>query len=223
MIIAGLGCGVFIARAPSDDVAILALRRERATNDVLRVEYEAQLRRSRALFEQVQSSLLIEQASRSELEKTLSKTQSELDYVRDQLAFFEELLPAGPVGSIRLRAVDLDRDESGLSYRVLLMRSGKGVDVFCGSLQFVATGIQDNKSNISVPLKPLKVDDQGNGVAGAMILSRQVPVEDALKLEFEQFQRSQGYLVLPDGFEPKYVTVRVLRGSIVLATRRVDL
>lgn len=223
LVMTGLGCGVFIARAPSDDVTILALRRERAANAVLRAEYEAQLRRSRGLSEMTQSSLLIEQASRIELEKSLSQTQSELDYVRDQLAFFEELLPSGPAGSIRLRAVDLDREETGLSYRVLMMRSGKRTDVFCGSLQFVATGTQDEKSNVSVSLNPLNVDGQGNAVTEPLRSSRHMLPDDELKLEFDRFQRSQGYLALPKGFEPKYVTVRVLSGSIVLATRRVDL
>lgn len=45
----------------------------------------------------------------------------------------------------------------------------------------------------------------------------------ALGLEFAQFQRGQGLLALPPGFAPKFVTVRVLEGGIVLASKVVAL
>jgi hypothetical protein len=45
----------------------------------------------------------------------------------------------------------------------------------------------------------------------------------ALRLDFAQFQRGQGFLALPPKFAPKSVTVRVLEGDIVLASRVVAL
>ena len=45
----------------------------------------------------------------------------------------------------------------------------------------------------------------------------------ALRLDFAQFQRGQGFLALPPRFAPKSVTVRVLEGDIVLASRVVAL
>lgn len=45
----------------------------------------------------------------------------------------------------------------------------------------------------------------------------------ALRLEFVQFQRGQGLLALPPGFAPRFVTVRVLEGGIVLASKVVAL
>lgn len=44
-----------------------------------------------------------------------------------------------------------------------------------------------------------------------------------LRLDFAQFQRGQGLLEIPDGFAPKFVTVRVLEGGIVLASKVVAL
>jgi len=45
----------------------------------------------------------------------------------------------------------------------------------------------------------------------------------ALRLDFAQFQRGQGLLALPPRFAPKSVTVRVLEGDIVLASKVVAL
>ena len=45
----------------------------------------------------------------------------------------------------------------------------------------------------------------------------------ALQLDFAQFQRGQGLLALPPRFAPKSVTVRVLEGDIVLASKVVAL
>ena len=47
--------------------------------------------------------------------------------------------------------------------------------------------------------------------------------QKALRLDFAQFQRGQGLLAIPPGFAPKSVTVRVLEGDIVLASRVVAL
>jgi hypothetical protein len=44
-----------------------------------------------------------------------------------------------------------------------------------------------------------------------------------LRLDFAQFQRGQGFLALPPRFTPRSVTVRVLDGDIVLASRVVAL
>ncbi|CFO06121.1 integral membrane protein [Bordetella pertussis] len=44
-----------------------------------------------------------------------------------------------------------------------------------------------------------------------------------LALQFDQYQRSQGLLDLPDGFVPETVTVSVLEDTTVRATRTVKL
>jgi hypothetical protein len=44
-----------------------------------------------------------------------------------------------------------------------------------------------------------------------------------LALQFDQYQRSQGILAIPEGFVPESVTVSVLEGETVRATRSVKL
>ena len=223
---AGVSLGFFVAKRPSDAFLQLELRRAQSINQLLQTDYEAQLVSLRSLAAQAENELLIERASRSELEKTLAQTQTDLGETQDQLAFFEQLLPPGPAGAIGLRSVDLDRQDDGaLSYRVLIMRSGKQQGRFLGVLQFVATGTQDGVAGVSTVLKSLRVDSQGRLLEPSLQhgeATRQ-GLEPELSLEFDQFQRNEGLLALPEGFEPKYVTIRVLKGSIVLASRRVAL
>jgi len=75
---------------------------------------------------------------------------------------------------------------------------------------------------VEVALLPLQaVPDQNVASTAA---SRGTPeVADSLKLSFEQFQRSQGVLAVPSNMTVRFVTVQVLDGDIVLASRRVDL
>lgn len=210
---AGVLVGVFLAERPSAEAAALALRNERIVHQQYRSDFDAQLSSLRSKLDQANGELMIERATRSELEKSLAGMQGELGQLKDQLAFFEQLLPPGPQGSVALRAVDLERQGNALSYRVLLMRSGKPGEKFTGILQFVATGKQGDQEVPSLLLKTLQITIPG----------KEASESEDLKLEFEQFQRSQGLLALPEGFEPAAVTVRVLSGDIVLASRRVDL
>ena len=45
----------------------------------------------------------------------------------------------------------------------------------------------------------------------------------SLALQFDQYQRSQGVLAVPEGFVPESVTISVLEGDVVRASRSVKL
>jgi hypothetical protein len=223
LIAAGLGAGLFLTQRPGPEALELQLRTQQAVHTQARMEFEAQVVEAIARTQQVSSELTIERAARAELEKSLTALQEELGRTKDHLAFYEQLLPPGPQGAIALRAVDLDRQNQTLSFRLLLMRSGKPGERFNGRLQFVATGMKDGQE-ITLILAPLQ-----RGVNSAALtsplntLGAAAQGEDSLKLSFDQFQRSQGVLALPVGFQPTSVMVSILSGEIVLASRKVDL
>ncbi len=222
---AGALMGGFIAQRPGAESAALELRSDRLAQALARSEFDTQLLSAQSRLEASQSELAMERAARSELEKNLAATQVELGRLKDRMAFYEQLLPPGPQGSIALRAVDLERKEHALSYRVLLMRSGKSGERFTGMLQFVAKGLEAGKE-VTYTLKPLqsRATDSAALLTDAMLGDDQSErATEILRLEFEQFQRSQGLLALPEGFEPKSVSVEVLEGGIILVSRRVDL
>jgi hypothetical protein len=167
----------------------------------------------RAQSDALSGRLAVEESTRRGLETSLQTAQSELGRMREQLAFYEQLLPPGPKGAISVRALDIERVGPNLLYRVLLQRSAQDEALFKGVLQFVATGIRDGKE-VKINL------DAARSEAGPESV---MPDIDGFSLAFDQFQRGAGVLSLPENFEPKSVTVNVLEGNTVRASRTVDL
>jgi len=224
LIAAGVGAGIFLTQRSGPDVLELHLRTQQAEQAQLRLELEMQINEANARAQQTRQELTIEQAARSELEKSLTALQEELGRTKDHLAFYEQLLPPGPQGAIALRAVELERQNQDLIFRVLLMRSGKPGERFNGRLQFVASGRKDGKEVTAVLQPSQSIVFKNSGFNSPVnTLGAAMQDQDSLKLSFDQFQRSQGVLALPADFEPTSVVVSILSGEIVLASRKVDL
>ena len=222
LIAAGAAAGIFFTQRPSAEDVALHLRTERLAQATIRSELETQIRDAQIRNEHLRNELTIERSARAELEKNLAQLQVELGRSKDHLAFYEQLLPPGPQGSIALRAVELERNGANLNYRVLLMRSGKPGERVNARLQFVAAGMLGDKET-ELSLLPRQAVPDPNAVSTGAIPDVTPELTDSLKLSFEQFQRSQGVLAVPSDMKVKFVTVQVLDGDIVLASRRVDL
>lgn len=176
-------------------------------------ESRAEAAAARAFADAVAGQLAIEESTRKGLEASLRSTQTELGRAREQLAFFDQLLPPGPKGAVSIRALDIERVGPALQYRVLLMRNAQNDELFKGRMQFMANGTLDGKT-VKIPLEPAQL----KGGPDAPVPS----VSDGLDLSFEQFQRSGGLLSLPEGFTPRTVTLNVLEGSTVRVSRSVN-
>jgi hypothetical protein len=222
LIAAGAAAGIFFTQRPSAEDVALHLRTERLAQATIRSELETQIRDAQIRNEHLRNELTIERSARAELEKNLAQLQVELGRRKDHLAFYEQLLPPGPQGSIALRAVELERNGANLNYRVLLMRSGKPGERVNARLQFVAAGMLGDKET-ELSLLPRQAVPDPNAVSTGAIPGVTPELTDSLRLSFEQFQRSQGVLAVPSDMKVKFVTVQVLDGDIVLASRRVDL
>lgn len=163
-------------------------------------------------FEVLRGQLVLEESTRKGLEKSLLSTQTELAQTREQLAFYEQLLPPGPSGSITVRALEVSKRGDLLEYKVLLQRNAPEGKPFSGRLQFQLTGRQDGK-NVKIDLTPSSGPDSG-------LAESSVEQTDPLILNFNQFQRAMGWLALPPGFEPTALTLNVLEGSVIRASRQ---
>ncbi|CAK7044939.1 MAG: hypothetical protein KER_01854 [Kerstersia gyiorum] len=160
--------------------------------------------------------LAVERAARQRLEEQLTGLQRDLGAERDRLAFFEQLLPSGPGGSVDIRSASFERFGSALQYRVLLMRNGKFDAPFQGNLRFMATGL-DNGKAATRELRPMQAEPGGQPVPDAP--------DDAAEheLRFDQYLSAKGVLWIPAGFVPESVTVQVLEGGAVKTAYRVEL
>ena len=219
-VLLGAAAGYFHARQlyrPQDAVVISA-RQAEDQEDAMR-QQATQLRYTRGQLDTADGELVIERSARQELETQLHAAQAEIGRVRDQLAFYEQLLPPGPEGSVDIRGVQIDREGGGLRYKVLLMRSGRnGATPFAGALRFQATGVLKGET-VTVDLAPMQVKAE----SGPVTATGDNTAAASLALQFDQYQRSQGILAVPDGFVPESVTVSVLEGETVRASRSVKL
>ncbi|TAL84380.1 MAG: hypothetical protein EPN46_04805 [Candidimonas sp.] len=214
-----IGLGLFTALVIGVVAGRYALRDQSGRQLArLQVQYEqavaqgqTDLAAAQAKADLLGGQLAVEKSTRSGLEATLKKTQDNLAQTRDQLAFYDQLLPVGPKGTISVRAFEVRLQGAALSYRVLLMRNAPGDTPFSGVMQFVAKGLQRGKV-VQIKLEPAQAD-AANAPAG-----KRSAAEDEFALKFDEFARSQGLLALPDGFVPQAVTLNVLEGTALRAS-----
>ncbi len=166
----------------------------------------------------LEGQLAVEKSTRQNLELLLKSVQTELGAARDQIAFFNELLPPGPDGSISIRAFDVQPRGPLLHVRVLLMRNGASAEPFTGALQFQASGtMSETGEDVSVVLEPARAVEAHDKTR---VASEGRP--PAFALQFDQFQRSTGLLALPAGFQPREITVNVVEEDRVRASRTLE-
>lgn len=178
----------------------------------------SELAGARAEADALEGKLAVEESTRKGLEASLQALQSELGRARDQLAFFDQLLPPGPKGAVSIRALEVEQLGPTLQYKVLLMRNAQSDALFTGDMQFMASGTQADGKEAKIILKAVLAP-------GAPDSTAEDAVADTGKftLSFDEFQRANGLLGIPQGFVPKSVTLNVLEGKNIRVSRTVKL
>jgi len=147
-----------------------------------------------------QTLLTTEKAAQEQL--LAQKKQLEADNLglRDDLGFFEKLIPSTGIEGIAIRGLEAEvQEDRRLRWRILLIQPQKNAGEFKGTLDITVTGVLLGKPWTLLP----------------------AAVAPAVK--FSQFGRFQGVLELPPQALVKSVTVKVLDGSAVKATQAVKL
>jgi hypothetical protein len=132
-----------------------------------RVDQEqAQAEALRGQLAAADAELAVERAARRTLEDSLAALQAQAGQLRDRLAFYDQLFPAGPAGTVSIRALEISHIPAGLRYRVLLMRSARpGIAPFVGGLRFIATGTRDGVQ-VRLSLAPLQASSLDSVATG---------------------------------------------------------
>lgn len=165
---------------------------------------EAQADRDRysALAGAYESQLKIERAAQEELAQRVAGLDAESNRLREDLSFFESLLPATGAssgkGGVVIRSFRVQPEpatDSGteLRYRLLVQQSGKPERDFIGSVHLVVNYVLGARSAV------LEVPAPG--------ATEPTP---ALDLSFRHYQRLEGTFSLPVGAVAKLVQVRIL-------------
>lgn len=169
----------------------------------LRIELErAQRERdeAQAVANTSQTLITAGRAAQEQLVARNKALEQEILDLRDELGFFEKLIPMSGVEGIAVRGLQAEVGDDGhLKWRVLLIQPQKAAAEFKGALDFRLTG--------QLGGKPWQMAD----------------LEKEVDIRFTRFGRFQGVLELPPQVVLRTVSVRVLEGSKVKATETVKL
>jgi hypothetical protein len=120
--------------------------------------------------------------------------------LKDDLGFFEQLIPASGGAGLAIRQLQADVLKTGeLKWQVLVIQAGKNPPAFSGQLTLTFTGLRNGK--------PWSAD---------------LP-EGAVPLSLRQYGRSQGFYQAPADVVLKGVSAKVLDGRVVRAAHAVRL
>lgn len=146
----------------------------------------------------VERQLQIERATYGDLEKQMKSLAGENAALKEDLAFFQSLMPAsGRDGAITVNRFRLQPEAmpGEYSYRLLLVQAGQRAKEFRGRLQFVLN-LQQNDRKVVLMLPP-----------------EQDPSVKEYQLSFRFFQRIEGNFKIPPDAVVKGIQVRVFENG----------
>jgi len=176
-----------------------------AREELVRLRAEvAQLReenRAQHTAAQAAGSLLTaERAAREGVAAQVRQLEAENRGLRDDLGFFEKLLPAGQSTGVAIRALHAELlAATQLRWQVLVAQSARRAPEFSGRLELLLSGTRAGQP-----------------------WSQALPAE-GLPLQLRQYRRLEGVLELPDQVVVKTATARVLEGGQVRAVQTLAL
>jgi len=165
----------------------------------LREEVERLRRDSRQQQEIASSAGSLLTAERAAMERVLAQMrQLEADNrsLRDDLGFFEKLIPAARGDGIAIRGLQAEAvGGQQVRWQVLVIQPQRNAPEFKGRLELAAAGTLNGQPWSAV--QPLVSQN----------------------LQFQQYRRAEGVFGLPEGAVVKTVTARVLEGAAVRAVQ----
>jgi len=159
-----------------------------------------------AAFGAAESQLAMEQSAHRQLATQVQSLASENARLEEDLAFFDGLLPAGPVSEgVSIRRLKMEMvTPNQFRYRLLIMRRGNIDKDFTGSLALSLAVMEGGKpAMLNFPGKNDKLEP--------------------FKLEFRRYQRIEGILTLPEGVQVKNVQARVLENGKLRAQQSANM
>ena len=174
------------------------------------VELDAELSVVRGVASAADSNLKIERVAQQQLAQQVRLLESENSALKQDLAFFEGLLPENVGGEQGVRINRFRIESDGASgqrrYRLLVIHNAsRQQKEFRGELQFV-----------------LKVQQGGKDVM-ITVPSETDSDKQRYKLEVKHFQRAEGILPVPPGAILKSVEARILQDGVVRVRQTINL
>ena len=141
-----------------------------------------------------------EKASHESLLTQLKQLEADNRSLRDDLGFFEKLIPSAGIDGLAIRSLQADfLSGNKLKWQVLVIQSGKNPAEFNGRLEVAFSGLLDGK--------PWTV-----GLAS-----------DSPAIKVKQYGRMEGTFDIPAQVVVKGMSAKVMDGTVVKATQSIKL
>lgn len=151
---------------------------------------------AQAIADTASTLLITEKAAQTGLTAQAKLLEAENRKLKDDLGFFEKLIPASGAEGVSVRALQAEvLAGRQVKWQVLLAQAQKNAPDFNGKLEVSFAGLQNGKPwSASLP-------------GGAQ------------DLKFRQYTRSEGVFELPEQTTLKTVSVKVVEGAVVRAAQ----
>ncbi len=141
-----------------------------------------------------------EKASQERLLSQVKQLEMENRMLRDDLGFFEKLIPSTGGEAMAIRGLQAEmQNDAKLKWQVLVIQSGKNPAEFNGRLEVSFTGLHNGKPWIAT-----------------------LPGEPAA-IKVRQYGRMEGEFEVPDQVVVKGMSAKVMDGTVVRATQSIKL
>jgi hypothetical protein len=146
------------------------------------------------------SLLTAEKAAQEKMLGQIRQLESENRLLRDDLGFFEKLLPAGGADSAAIRGLQAEKlSEMQVKWQVLVIQPVRDAPVFNGKLEITLSGTLGGK--------PWTM-----GLAGG-----------AQTLQFKQYRRVEGVLDVPAQAVVQTITAKLIEGTVTRSVQAIKL
>lgn len=173
-----------------------------------RREFSAQIQTLQADNEKLRAAVAaaklsheVDQKAYGDVEKNLGELQTQVLKQRDELAFYRGIVsPEDGIGGLKIERFQVSRGATDRQFhlQLVLVQSMRQEGNVAGSVSVEIEGTSDNQA-VRLPL------NQAGGVTRA---------DGLIAFQFRHFQKVEQDITLPDGFEPRAVTVEVRSGKL---------
>jgi hypothetical protein len=141
-----------------------------------------------------------EKASKEQLLLQVKQTEAENRRLRDDLGFFEKLIPSTGTGSVAIRGLQAElQGGSAVRWQVLVIQANRNALEFSGTLDITFVGLQNGKPwSSALPGGPQAIT-------------------------LKQYGRLEGVFELPPQVVLKSVSAKVLQGNVPKSTQTIKL
>lgn len=179
------------------------LQQARSQLEVLRAEVlnlKEERNKAQSIANTVDTLMTAEKVAQEKLAAQTRQLEADNQSLRDDLGFFEKLIPTAGVQGIAIRGLQAEvRNEREIKWQVLVIQALKNPPEFSGRLELTFTGVLNGK--------PWAAALPGGAQA----------------FKLKQYGRIEGVFELPPQAVIKGVTAKVLDGSVTKAVQSIKL